>query len=144
MSEIELEPISYTEKHFFVEKVMRGGISSIAKRYGKSINNYMQSYNANKPSKFIAYMDSNNFYGWVISRYLPYSRFKWLSQKESVKCCLNSIECNFIEKIVLMDRVEKLILNIIIINMHYIIINMHYNYPLAPEKLKISHNMLSN
>ena len=29
--------------------------------------------------KFIMYLDVNDLYGWVMSQYLPYSRFKWLN-----------------------------------------------------------------
>ena len=38
-----------------------------------------------------------------MSQYLPYSEFKWLSQKEIDKFYVNSIECNSIEEIVQMD-----------------------------------------
>ena len=39
------------------------GISYIAKRNGKVNNKYMQSYDADKPNKFITYLDANNLYG---------------------------------------------------------------------------------
>ena len=29
-------------------------------------------------STFISYLDMNNLYGWAMSEYLPYERFKWL------------------------------------------------------------------
>ena len=87
---IELELISDIEMHLFIEKGMRGGISYIAKSYSKANNKYMQSYDANKPSEFITYLDANNLYGWAMSQYLPYSGLKWLSQKEmSSKYCSN-------------------------------------------------------
>ena len=47
---------------------MRGGISYIAKRYSKANNKYMQSYDANNPSKLITYLDANNLYGWAVSQ----------------------------------------------------------------------------
>ena len=55
---------------------MRGGIYYISKRLSKANNKYMQSYDVNKPSKFIMYLDANNLYGWVMSQYLPYGGFK--------------------------------------------------------------------
>ena len=76
--------------HLFIEKGMRRGISYMAKRYNKTNNKYMQSYDVNEPSKFIVYLDTNNLFGWAI-QYLPYSGFKWLNQKEIDKFCLNSI-----------------------------------------------------
>ena len=54
----------------------------------------MQLYDVNEPSKFITYLGENNFYGWVMSQYLPYSRFKWLNQKETDEFDVNSVEEN--------------------------------------------------
>ena len=68
--------------HLFIEKGMRGGISCIAKRFSKVNNNYMQSYDEKKPSKYIMYLDANNLYGWAMSQYLLYSEFKWLNKKK--------------------------------------------------------------
>ena len=65
---------------------MRGGIYYISKRLSKANNKYMQSYDVNKPSKFIMYLDANNLYGWVMSG------FKWLNQKEIDKFDVNSIK----------------------------------------------------
>ena len=45
------------------ETEMRGGISYIAKKCSKANNKYMQSYDANKPSKYITYLDASNLYG---------------------------------------------------------------------------------
>ena len=53
MTGIGLELISDIDMHLFIEKRMRGGISDIPKRYSKANNKYMQSHNANKPSKFV-------------------------------------------------------------------------------------------
>ena len=36
-------------------------------------------------------MDANSLYGWPMSQHLPYSWFKWLSQKEIDKLVLNSV-----------------------------------------------------
>ena len=54
----------------------------------------MKCYDSSKESKFIMYLDANNFYGWAISQYLPYGGFKWLNQKEIDKFDVNSIEEN--------------------------------------------------
>ena len=75
---VKLEKISDIDKYLFIEKGLRGGISYIAKRYPKTNNKYTNDYDPKKPSKFITYLDMNNFYGWAMSNYLPYGRFKWL------------------------------------------------------------------
>ena len=64
MTGIELQLI---DMHLFLKKGMKGGISYIAKRFSKTSNKYMQSYDANKPSRFITYLDANNFYGSAMS-----------------------------------------------------------------------------
>ena len=76
MTEIELELLSGIDMHLFIEKGMRGGISYIAKRHSKANNKYMKCYEQYKESKYITYLDANNLYGWAMSQYLPYSRFK--------------------------------------------------------------------
>ena len=81
MTVIELELISDIGMHLFIEKGMKVGISYIAKKHIKTNNKYMQSYDANKPSKFITYLDANNLYGLAMSQYMPYSAFKRLNKK---------------------------------------------------------------
>ena len=38
----------------------------------------MNHYDPEKPSTFITYLDKKNLYGWSMSEYLPYEKFKWL------------------------------------------------------------------
>ena len=112
---------------------MRGGISYVAKRYSKANNKYMKSYDSRKKSKFIKYLNANNLYGWAMSQYLPYGRFKWLNQKEISNLCLNSISKNSsIDYILEVDPEYPSELH-----------DLHNDYPLAPEKLEINQNMLS-
>ena len=94
MTKIELDLISDIDMHLFIEKGMREGISHIAKRHGKANNKYMECYNSCEKSECITYLDANNLYGWTMSQYLPYSRFKWFNQKEISDFCLNSVSEN--------------------------------------------------
>ena len=132
MTGIELEFISDIDMHLFIEKGMRGRISYIAKRLSKA-NKYMKYYEQYKESKYITYLDANNLYGCALNQYLSYSEFEWLKQKEIDRFNVNSIECNSIGYILEVeleysDELHKL----------------HNGYLLAPEKLEISQNMLSN
>ena len=70
---------------------MRGGISYITKRHSKANSKYMKCYDSSKEIKFIVYLDANNLYGWAMSQYLPYSRFKWLNREEINRFVVNSI-----------------------------------------------------
>ena len=74
--------------NLFIEKGIRGDIFHITKRHNKANNKYMQSYDDKKPSKFGVI---KNGYGLVISQYLPYSKCKWLYQKEIDKFDVNLI-----------------------------------------------------
>ena len=78
MTAVKLEKISDINMYLFIEKWLRGGISYIAKRYAKANNKYIENYDSTKPSKFISYLDMNNFYGSAMSWYLGYGGFKWL------------------------------------------------------------------
>ena len=78
MTNVKLEKISDIEKHLFIEKGQRGGISYIAKRYAKANNKYMNDYDPKKQSTFITYLDKNNLYSWAMSQYLPYFEFELL------------------------------------------------------------------
>ena len=61
---------------YFIKKGLRGGTSYIAERYAKANNKYLNGYDPKKPSKFISYLDMNNLYGWEMSEYLTYGKFK--------------------------------------------------------------------
>ena len=66
-----------------IEKSIRGGVSTISNRYGKSNNRYMgDKYDASKPTKYITYLDANNLYGWTMSKPLPTHGFKWMETGE--------------------------------------------------------------
>ena len=133
MTDIKLELMTDIDMFQFIEKGMRGGISYIANRYGKSNNTYMKTYDEKAPSKYIMYLDANNLYGWAMSQYLPTGGFKWLSEKQIDKLDL----ARYRE-----DSTKGLILEVDLTypkELH----NLHNDYPLAPEKVKVGENMLS-
>ena len=45
-----------------VEKRIRGGICHAIHRYAEANNEYMKSYDKNKESSYIQYLDANNLY----------------------------------------------------------------------------------
>ena len=53
MTKVELEFISDPDMYLFLEKDMRGGVSYVSKRYSKSKNNYLKSYNPKQESNHI-------------------------------------------------------------------------------------------
>ena len=59
-----------------VEKGIRGGICHAIHRYAEANNKYVKSYNKNKESSFLEYLDANNLYGWAMSQKLSVDGFK--------------------------------------------------------------------
>ena len=134
MTDIKLELMTDVDMFQFIEKGLRGGISYIANRYGKANNKYMKDYKKDKPSKYIMYLDANNLYGWAMSQYLPTGGFKWLKQNKIDNLDLQKYDKENKKGIILevdLEYPEKL---------H----DLHNDYPLAPEKVKVTDNMLSN
>ena len=92
MTDMKLEKISDINKYLFIEEGLRGRTSYIAKRYAKVNNKYINDYDPKKPSTFISYLDMNNLYGWAMSEYLPYGRFKWLKNIDKFDICQQVIK----------------------------------------------------
>ena len=129
---VRLKKIVDIDMYLFIEKGLRGGISYIAKRYSEANNKYMKNYDPTKPSIYISYLDMNNLYGWAMSGYLPYGGFKWLKNVDGFD--VNSIsEKSSIRYVLEVDLEYPDELHV-----------LHNDYPLAPEKLAISYEMLSN
>ena len=133
MTKIKLELMIDVDMYQFIEKGMRGGVSYIANRYGKANNKYMKEYNEKAPSKYIMYLDANNLYGWAMSQYLPTGNFKWMSDKEVEKIDLGKYKA---------DGKKRLILEV---DLEYPqeLHDLHDDYPVCPEKVKVSNDMLS-
>ena len=92
----------------------------------------MNIYDPKKTSKHISYFHMNNLYGWAMSRYLPHGGFKRLKNVDGFD--LNSISekspLTYILEVDLEYLEELHILNNV--------------YPLAPEKLAITYEILSD
>ena len=112
---------------------MRGGISYIANRYGEANNKYMKNYNDKAPSKYIMYLDANNLYGWAMSQYLPTGGFKWLKQSQIQKLDLSKYKETSKKGLILEVDLEYPK------ELH----NLHNDYPLAPENVTVTKDMLS-
>ena len=79
---VELDLISDPDMYLMIEKGIRGGVSTITKRFSEANHKYLNNYDPKKPSKHILYLDANNLYGWAMSKPLPYKNFKWINDDE--------------------------------------------------------------
>ena len=78
----KLELIPDPDMFIFFEKGARGGISYISNRYSKTNNEYLKCYDPKQESKHIIYLNTNNLYGYAMSKFLSTGRFKWIDPKE--------------------------------------------------------------
>ena len=66
-----------------IESGIRGEIATISHRHAKTNNEYMGAeFDPTKDFKCISYLDANNRYGWAMSKQLPTSEFKWMTNDE--------------------------------------------------------------
>lgn len=82
-SNIEIQLLSDYDKYLFFEKALRGGFSTITKRFSRSnTKSIPEFFDPSKPSKEIVYFDKNNLYGAALREYLPVGGYRWLSKTE--------------------------------------------------------------
>ena len=120
-SGVKLELLTDPDILLLFEKGIRGGISMISNRFGKANNTYMgEKYDPRSPSKYLAYLDANNLYGWAMMKPLPVGDFKWMNEKELGHwddfTCILEVDLEYPR------------------GLH----DLHNDYPLAPERLKIN------
>ena len=131
---VKLKTFFDIDMYLFIEKGLIGEISYVAKRYSEVNNKYMKNYDPKKPSKFTTYLDMHNLYGWAMSRYLPYGRFKWLKNKLNL---MVTFEVNSISKKIPIGYIFNFDLNYPD-KLHV----LQNHYPPVPEKLAIPYDIL--
>ena len=87
-----------------------------------------------KNLKDITYLDMNNLHGHAMSQYLPYANFKWVKNINEAEQKLMKIKSNSSTGYILEVDLEYPK------NLHY----EHSDYPLAPAKIKIQKEWLSD
>ncbi|XP_071150628.1 uncharacterized protein [Mytilus edulis] len=153
-TEIKLELLTDVDMLQMFEKGIRGGFSGVlGPRHVKAFNKYTSNYDKDyriidehekkeclkrlKEEKnlnnffeinYLLYLDANNLYGWAMSQKLPEEDFKWEKDPNYYKeipkgrGCLIECDLKYTEKC------KK----------------KTYKYPLAPEKMKIKKEELSD
>jgi hypothetical protein len=131
----KLDLLSDDAMFTMIQQNLRGGVAMISKRHGKANNKYMKEhYDPTKPSKYLMYVDANNLYGWSMSQPLPTGDFEWMSESEWTNIDWRGqasdqdigyiVECD-------LDYPDRL---------H----DSHSDYPLAPERIAVETEMLSD
>ena len=130
----ELDLITDPDMYLMVENNMRGGIATISQRYARANNPLVEGYDPSKLNSWITYLDANNLYGTAMSEPLPKGNFRFLSQDEISDFDIMKIpthgDTGYIVECDLQYPSE----------LH----ELHSDYPMAPEHLTVSPDMLSN
>ena len=73
-----LELLSDENMLLLYGKGIRGGICNAISKHAKTNNKYMKSYDSNKESTYLMYVDANNLYGYAMCEKLLDGNFKWV------------------------------------------------------------------
>ena len=65
---VKLELITDVDMLLMIEKEIRGGICHSVYRHAKADNKHMKISDKNNESSYIIYMDTNNLYGYAMSK----------------------------------------------------------------------------
>ena len=129
---ITLDLIHDEEAYNMVAKGLRGGMCQVSHRLAHTNNKYMERlYDKNKPRSYINYLDANNLYGLAMYQKLPY---------KDVLFYPNQLTENDIKEWA--DTSTGYILDVDLEcpqELH----DYHRDYPLAPEILNVTADMLS-
>ena len=118
--QVQLELLNDSDMLLMIESGIRGVIATISHRHTRANNEYNGTeFDPAEETKFISYLDANNLYGLSMSKQLPTSGFKWITDNElddwKHLSCFLEVDLEYPE------------------DLH----DLHIDYPLAPEGIKI-------
>jgi len=130
---VELDLICDPDMYLMLENAVRGGISTISNRYARANNPSVEGFDPTKPTTYISYWDCNNLYGSAQSEPLPLGDFRFLESDEISRFDPTSVSDDSPVGYVIECDLEYPA------DLH----DSHSDYPLAPEHLVVSPEMLS-
>ena len=132
MTDVRLELLTDPDMYLFFEQGVRGGVSMISNKFAAANNDLIpETYDASNPNSYILYLDCNNLYGGSMSQPLPEGFFRWIDdvEKFDVMSIPKNGDLGYVLQVDL-EYPEEL---------H----DFHSDYPLAPESMHVSDEMLS-
>ncbi len=117
---VVLDLTSDPDMYLMIEKGIRGGVSTVTKRYAKANNKYLNNYDPAYDSIYLPYLDAKNLYGWAMCQKLPVKDFTWMTVGEISDWrntpCILEVDLEYPNEL------------------H----DFHNEYPLAPEKICVN------
>lgn len=130
LTNVKLELIHDLEMYDMVESAKRGGMTQVSHRYIKANNKYLDDFDESKPSNYLQYIDANNLYGLAMSMKLPLDGYKW---KDDLT----------LDDIINYENGDKGYFVKVDLEYPDDLHDLHSDYPLAPEKLAVKAEWLS-
>src|SRR6266516_3078894 len=134
-TKVHLELLTNIDMLNFFEGAIWGGVICIMNRYAKANHPSLPEYDENSPNKFIMYLDMNNLYGRAMIDPLPVSDFRFLKRHK----------INNLYKTIRTWPDDDEIGYALEVDLKYPhhLHDKHNDYPLAPEHLDITADMIS-
>ena len=131
-TKVKMDHLHDLDMYEMIEKGLRGGMCQVSKKHMKANNKYMTDYIPDIISSYIMYLDANNLYAVAMSEKLPYAGFEWSNDIANTDDILkyNNEDHGYILEV----------------DLHYPkeLHDLHSDYPLAPENMKVSADMVSD
>ena len=105
----------------------------VSKRYAKANTPLIEGYDSSKPKTHILYLYANNLYGWAMSQPLPTGGFQWVA------------DCDKLAKDIIEYPADSREGYILEVDLEYPreLHNAHNAYPLAPERMIVKKEWMS-
>ncbi len=135
-TQVKAQLISDPAMYEMISSGIRGGICMISQRRAQANHKRMGPlYNPTLPKKTITYFDANNLYGYAMSQPIPISGFCWMDKEfwPKAKDWLELDPNSSIGYVVECDLQYPARIH-----------DLHNEYPLAPERVAIETEMLSD
>ena len=131
---VKLELMSDPAMFQMVDSGIRGGVAMISTRYAHANNEAMgNAYDNTKPKSWIKGLDANNLYGHAMSQKLPIGKYTWVPPEELANIKWEEMDdeqdYGYIVKCDLEYPKE----------LH----GAHNDFPLAPERISVKEEWLS-
>ncbi|XP_015795454.1 uncharacterized protein LOC107371803 [Tetranychus urticae] len=133
MTKISIELFLELDMLLFIEGDIRGGFTTVAKRHAIA-NNPSTNYDGGQQT-WLMYFDVNNLYGNAMMDMLPIGQYKWVNfsnEDKLLEHIMNTPDDGDIGYILEIDLEYPKELH-----------DAHNDFPLAPHKMKVTHEMLS-
>jgi hypothetical protein len=130
---VRLELLTKIDELLFIERGIRGGVSYICNRYAHSNIPHSRDYSPDADTSFISYIDCNNLYGLAQTQPLPISDFSFLNETEMKAIDIMNVE----------DDADFGYILEVDLDYPAALHDYHSDYPLCPEHLLVTADMLS-